>query len=280
MGTAGNPSFRFGLAGILLCFSFAGSVPVGASDGELGLQRWVEPEIDRPGSDFKILWLRGGAEACQEACAQNPRCKSYTYVREGVRERSEGCWLKDDVPPAVEDGCCVSGVKTSDAISRFLRESVPAPRKAEPPRVARPEPPSVAGPPSGEPETGEERVPETGSGKRLIAGVFIEATPPREPGSAGNGIPAAQSPFAHDVGAGWREASGVHYAAAPAGPRTIPGRGSPDTRSTGTGRREIRDVAYTVSPSTGDPGPAVIDRTGTAVRTITGVNISAIPPKR
>jgi hypothetical protein len=282
MGTAGNPLFRLGLAGVLLCLSFAGSVPAGAGDGELRQQRWVEPEVDRPGSDFKILWLRGGAEACQEACAQNPLCKSYTYVREGVRGRTEGCWLKDDVPPPVEDGCCVSGVKTPDAVSRFLRESAPGPGKAEPPQVARPEPTPVPDLSSGGPETREERVPETGSGKRFVAGVSMEATPPRNPGSAGVGIPVGHSPLAQDVGTGRREAYGVHYAAAPAKSRSIPGPVSMESPATGRGRREIRDVVYTASPSSGMPGAGKKDHTGTgtAVRKITGVDVTAIPPQR
>ena len=277
MGTVGIPSVRIGLAGVLLCLSLAGAGPARSGEGEPRKQAWVEPEVDRPGSDFQILWLRGGPGECQEACAQNPRCRSYTYVREGVRGRPEGCWLKDDVPPPVDDGCCVSGVKTPDAVSRYLRESAPAPRRPETPETVPPERMSVPALSSGEPDAGKERVPETGSGKRVVAGIAMEAAPPRIPERAGDGIP-----FAHDMGTGRREISGIRYAAEerPPEPRAVPEPRDPEPTETGTGRKEIRDVVYSALPSSGIQEPADGDQTGAALRKITGVDITAIPQQR
>ncbi|HBX42706.1 MAG TPA: hypothetical protein DEH27_02355 [Deltaproteobacteria bacterium] len=278
MATSGNPSFHLTLAGILFCLSFA--IPGRAGGQEVRQQGWVEPEVDRPGSDFKILWLRGGAEACQEACSQNPRCKAYTYVREGVAGRSEGCWLKDDVPPAVEDGCCVSGVKTPDTVSRFRKESALPPRMAEPPPDAKKEQLSVPGFPPGEPDFRAEEVPEKGTGKRVVAGFSIGAVPPGMEESGSDGIPAALSPYAHDIRVGRREATGVHFAATPGKTRSIPDPRNAETQATGAGKREVREVLYTVSPSIGMQGASEEIRTGTAMRKITGVDITAIPPKR
>ncbi len=277
MGTSGNPSFPLTLAGILFCLSLA--IPGRAGGQEVRQQGWVEPELDRPGSDFKILWLRGGAEACQEACAQNPRCKSYTYVREGVPGRSEGCWLKDDVPPAVENGCCVSGVKTPDTVSRFRRESALPPRMGPPPDASG-EQVSVPGFSPGKPDIEAEQVPEKGTGKRVVAGVSIGAAPPgmREPPSGG--IPAAHSPYAHDTSVGRREAKGVNFAATPVKTRSAPDPRTAETQATGAGKREVREVLYTVSPSIGVQGVSEEIRTGTAMRKITGVDIKAIPPLR
>jgi len=280
MGTDGNPLLRPTLAGILFCLSVTTAIPARAGDQEVRQPRWVEPETDRPGSDFKILWLRGGAEACQEACAQNPLCKSYTYVREGVRGRSEGCWLKDDVPPAVVDGCCVSGVKTPDTVSRFRRESATPPRMAEPHRGAPEEQVSDPEGQPGEPVNREEGDPETGSGKRVVAWGSIDAVPPGNPESGSDGIPAALSPFAQDMGVGRREATGGNYAASPVATRSDADPGNTVKRATGAGMREVREVLYTVSPSSDRQGAAEETRIGTAMRKITGVDIRAIPPQR
>jgi len=278
MGTSGNPSVRLTLAGILFCLSFA--IPGRAGGQEIRQQGWVEPEVDRPGSDFKILWLRGGAEACQEACAQNPRCKSYTYVREGVPGRSEGCWLKDDVPPAVEDGCCVSGVKTPDTVSRFRRESALPPRMAEPPPGAPEEQVSVPAFSPGEADIRAEKAPETGSGKRIVAGFSIGAVPPQTGESGSDGVPAALSPYAHDMRVGRREATGVNFAASPVKTGSVPDPRNAETPATGAGKREVREVLYTASPLIGMQGASEKVPTGTAMRKITGVDITAIPPQR
>ena len=280
MGTSGTPSFHLRLACILFCLSFAVAVPASAGDREARQQGWVEQEVDRPGSDFKILWLKGGAEACQEACAQNPRCKSYTYVREGVPGRPEGCWLKDDVPPAVEDECCVSGVKTPDTVSRFRRESALPPRMAETPPGATEEQMSIPSFSPGEPAMREEPVPETGSGKRVAEGFSIGAVPPGAPEKGADRIPLAISPIDHDMGAGRREVTGVNFAASPVPNRTVPDSGNAEVPSTGVGKRVVREVFYSALPSVGRQSTRVEIRTGTAMRKITGVDITAIPPQR
>jgi hypothetical protein len=240
----------------------------------------VEPDVDRPGSDFKILWLRGGLEACQEACAQNPLCKSYTYVRGGVAEQIEGCWLKDAVNPPVTNGCCVSGVKTDETVSRFLREPVVSPGGTE----TRPMEQEVAPKPPGEkPEIREEKVPETGSGERRVAGLNFAATPPERIQEGERiGIPPAISPPADYVGAGRRETKGMDFAAVP--PETAAVRipepvnaETPETPETGTGRRNIQGVTYAAASSSGRKSLSEGRRTGSATRNVTGVDITAIP---
>src|SRR3989304_4179912 len=117
------PYFFLSPAILVLCLFVATVAHAGEGGGRK--QAWGEPGVDRPGADFKILWLRGGPGACQEACSRNPLCKSYTYVREGMAGRLEGCWLKDGVPPPVEDPCCISGVKTGEIVSRITGEPGP-----------------------------------------------------------------------------------------------------------------------------------------------------------
>ena len=73
--------------------------------------RWVEPNMNRPGSDYKSFWLSGGCEQCQKACAKDPKCKAYTYVKPVKKGAKARCLLKFSVPPPVPNKRCISGVK-------------------------------------------------------------------------------------------------------------------------------------------------------------------------
>jgi hypothetical protein len=249
----------------LCCPTF---LPAGERDPKPGQPAWVEPGVDRPGSDFKILWLRGGPEACLEACAQNPLCQSYTYVREGVAGRMEGCWLKDDVPPPVRDECCVSGVKTSEAVSRVVRKPVP-PRREAPIPPEKPEPP-------------REKIPETGTGRREAAGMNFAGAPPRAVDAERAVLAAAPAPPNTETGAGRREVAGMDFSAAPfpATSRSVAWRAAGEAPATGTGRRGIGGVHYEASPPTARRSVSGGQRTGAATRKVTGVDITAVPPPR
>ena len=52
----------------------------------------------------------GGVRACAETCANDPRCRAWTFVRP-VNQ----CRLKYEVGQIVENPCCVSGVKPGEA---------------------------------------------------------------------------------------------------------------------------------------------------------------------
>jgi PAN domain len=62
-----------------------------------------EPNTDRPGSDYKDFDVRLPQD-CREACARDARCRAFT-------DRGGRCWLKQVVPDAVADSCCLSGAK-------------------------------------------------------------------------------------------------------------------------------------------------------------------------
>lgn len=259
-----------------------GAVPAEAGNAQPPLPAWVEPDVDRPGSDFRILWLRGGLEACQEACAQNPLCKSYTYVKEGSPGRIEGCWLKDAVSAPVRDACCVSGVKTGETVSRYLQEPATLPKEEVPaaPTQARTD---VPGSMNREPEPVEEKEPETGSGERRRVGLDFSAIPPgKVAGQTGNGNSLAIAPPPADVGTGRRRSEGLNFSAVPPGTTAVPGaepapRGS---RDTGSGRRGIRGVIYAAAPPSGRLSFPDGPRAGSVVREINGVDIKAVPPER
>ena len=74
--------------------------------------RAFEPSVDRPTGDFKNFDLSSAdPNQCSSACsAEGNRCKAWTFVRPGVQGPNARCWLKEAVPPAFTNDCCVSGV--------------------------------------------------------------------------------------------------------------------------------------------------------------------------
>jgi 1-phosphatidylinositol phosphodiesterase len=72
----------------------------------------LEPDTDRAGSDYRSFDLPQPApEICQSACAAEPQCRAFTYVKPGVQGPSPRCWLKSSVPNPTSNACCTSGVR-------------------------------------------------------------------------------------------------------------------------------------------------------------------------
>ncbi len=65
------------------------------------------------GGDFAhIIPASDNAKLCQQACMQKKQCRSWTYVKPNtIQGASPNCWLKQGVPAAVPNNCCISGVK-------------------------------------------------------------------------------------------------------------------------------------------------------------------------
>ena len=71
-----------------------------------------EPNTDRPGSDYRSFDQPSPVpESCRDACWREPQCRAFTYVRPGVQGPNARCWLKNAVPPARPNECCLSGAK-------------------------------------------------------------------------------------------------------------------------------------------------------------------------
>ena len=74
-------------------------------------RQW-EPQTDRPGSDYRSFDLREPRpEVCRDACLSERQCRAFTYVRPGAQGPHARCGLKNTVPPARPNDCCLSGVK-------------------------------------------------------------------------------------------------------------------------------------------------------------------------
>lgn len=68
--------------------------------------------VNRPGSDIANLALPTPNPAlCQQQCADNSSCQSWTYVNPGLQGPQAHCWIKATMPIQQADPCCVSGLK-------------------------------------------------------------------------------------------------------------------------------------------------------------------------
>lgn len=72
-----------------------------------------EYDVDRPGSDYRNFDLQAAnPDLCAAQCAQDGRCRAWTYVRPGAQGPNARCWLKDQVPnPVANVSKAISGVK-------------------------------------------------------------------------------------------------------------------------------------------------------------------------
>ncbi len=83
----------------------------GGGGGDGGLT--AEDNTDRPGADYKNFDLpQPNWTLCRDACANDGNCRAYTYVKPGAQGAAARCWLKSSAPAAVQNGCCISGVRS------------------------------------------------------------------------------------------------------------------------------------------------------------------------
>lgn len=72
----------------------------------------IERGVDRPGNDYSDFDLVApDLGLCRQACADDEKCRAYTYVSPGIQGPKPRCWLKDSVPASTNNLCCTSGVK-------------------------------------------------------------------------------------------------------------------------------------------------------------------------
>jgi len=77
-------------------------------------QDGVEFDTDRAGGDYRDFVARPGAtyQVCAKACAEERRCRAWTYVPQGdLSPEGPHCWLKDSVPGPGRVGGLVSGLR-------------------------------------------------------------------------------------------------------------------------------------------------------------------------
>lgn len=83
----------------------------------LALTAWHGPALaqsnfDRPGADYAHRNVISGDPAdCAIVCERDRRCRAWTFAYPKSPDDAAQCWLKNAVPPRVENRCCVSGVR-------------------------------------------------------------------------------------------------------------------------------------------------------------------------
>jgi hypothetical protein len=97
----------------------------------------MENNTDRPGSDYDRFHINDQRpDRCQSECLlQRDRCKAWTYVRPGIQHKHAVCYLKNTVPPARSNTCCISGVlpsKSRTGVTQGPGGFVPAPSQQPP----------------------------------------------------------------------------------------------------------------------------------------------------
>jgi hypothetical protein len=70
----------------------------------------IEASIDRFGGDYKSFDLNDGDDACKAACAEDDKCRAWTYARPGYVGRDGHCFLKKDIKPPRRKPGFISGV--------------------------------------------------------------------------------------------------------------------------------------------------------------------------
>jgi hypothetical protein len=89
------------------------------------LQRWAgssdrdrdkSPEIAAiravlPGAYRSFVAPPSGAAGCRRACAQDDRCRAYTFARAGTWGPKARCILRSDAGVPARGPCCISEVK-------------------------------------------------------------------------------------------------------------------------------------------------------------------------
>jgi hypothetical protein len=71
----------------------------------------LEVNVNRRGGDYQDFELRSNNPyECRDACSNDARCASFTYVRPSFFGQYSHCFLKSSVPGAAQEGCCISGV--------------------------------------------------------------------------------------------------------------------------------------------------------------------------
>jgi hypothetical protein len=76
---------------------------------------------DRPGDDFQSLVVEN-ATLCAAACFNEPKCQSWTFVKSGWTQGSNGplCYLKSRVPKAISAAWGTSGTRSMIQIYRNI----------------------------------------------------------------------------------------------------------------------------------------------------------------
>jgi len=91
------------------CVLLAVALTAGAAAAQTG--------YDRFGGDYTSFEVRtGDPDVCAARCERDARCRAWSFSYPRTAAGAATCWLKNQVPPRVENSCCVSGVRGAGVI--------------------------------------------------------------------------------------------------------------------------------------------------------------------
>jgi PAN domain len=92
---------------VLSCLVAVGFVQSAAAQGN----------FDRPGGDYTSVPISSADPAdCALLCEHDRHCRAWSFNYPTVLDSEAVCWLKNTVPPRVQDNCCVSGVRGAGVV--------------------------------------------------------------------------------------------------------------------------------------------------------------------
>ena len=78
---------------------------------------YAQANFDRPGSDYLSAPVPSGdPEDCALVCERDRRCRAWSFNYPNDAAGGAVCWLKNSVPPRVQDDCCVTGVRGAGVV--------------------------------------------------------------------------------------------------------------------------------------------------------------------
>jgi hypothetical protein len=77
----------------------------------------AQTDFDRPGADYQSSPVPSGDPAdCALVCERDRRCRAWSFNYPTDVAGGAVCWLKNAVPPRVQDNCCVTGVRGAGVV--------------------------------------------------------------------------------------------------------------------------------------------------------------------
>lgn len=81
---------------------------------------YAQAGFDRPGGDYTRFVVPSGDPAvCAARCEREGRCRAWAFSYPSAGGGTSAmCWLKSEVKPAIENQCCVSGIKGAGLVEK------------------------------------------------------------------------------------------------------------------------------------------------------------------
>jgi len=106
-----------GLAATAVLWIILGGLDLGSPVRAQTNQGTTQTNFDRPGGDYLNAPVPSGDPAdCALLCERDRHCHAWSFNYPNDATPGAVCWLKNTVPPRVQNDCCVSGVRGAGVV--------------------------------------------------------------------------------------------------------------------------------------------------------------------